>query len=74
MPIQIQLRRGSAAQWTAANSILAQGEIAVELDTGKFKIGSGTQGWNALSYSSGPIGVTGNTGATGCLFGADGKL
>ena len=52
MAVQIQLRRGTAAQWTVINPVLAQGEMAVELDTGKFKIGDGIKDWNALPYPS----------------------
>lgn len=53
MAIQIQLRRGTAAEWTTANPILAQGEFGYESDTTKFKVGSGTASWSALSYASG---------------------
>lgn len=50
----IQLRRGSASAWTAANSVLAEGEIGIELDTNKFKIGSGTASWGDLEYAPYP--------------------
>lgn len=50
MAQQIQLRRGSAAQWTATNPILAAGEIGVELDTGKFKTGDGATAWASRPY------------------------
>lgn len=50
MATQIQLRRGTAAQWSLANPVLAQGELGVETDTGQFKIGDGVQTWAALSY------------------------
>lgn len=53
MAIQIQLRRGTAAQWTSANPILAQGEFGYESDTTKFKVGNGTASWSALSYAVG---------------------
>jgi hypothetical protein len=43
-------RRGTAAQWTASNPILATGEIGFEGDTGKFKIGNGSSNWTALAY------------------------
>jgi hypothetical protein len=46
----ILLRRGTAAQWTAANPTLAQGEIGLETDTGKIKIGNGSAVWTALGY------------------------
>lgn len=55
MAIQIQLRRGTAAQWTSANPILAQGEFGYESDTTKFKVGNGTASWTALSYASGGL-------------------
>ena len=64
--VQIQLRRGTAAQWTAINPTLAVGEMAVESDTEQFKIGDGVTDWNTLPYGGlhGPTGATG-AGATG---------
>ena len=53
MAVQIQLRRGTASQWTSANPILAEGEMGVELDTGKWKFGNGTSTWSILAYGSG---------------------
>jgi hypothetical protein len=53
MAVQIQLRRGTASQWTSANPILAEGEMGVELDTGKWKFGNGTSTWSVLAYGSG---------------------
>ena len=46
----MQQRRGTAAQWTAANPVLAAGEIGFETDTNQFKIGDGVNLWAALSY------------------------
>jgi hypothetical protein len=46
----IKLRRGPAAEWTADNPVLRQGEPGVELFTGKFKLGDGIQHWNDLPY------------------------
>ena len=46
----MQQRRGTAAQWTAANPVLAAGEIGFETDTNKFKMGNGTSAWTALTY------------------------
>lgn len=46
----IKLRRGTAAQWTSANPVLAAGEPGFELDTGKHKIGNGTDAWADLEY------------------------
>lgn len=52
MALQIQLRRGTAAQWTAGNPVLAQGELGLELDTKKFKFGDGVTAWNSLAYGN----------------------
>jgi hypothetical protein len=50
MATRMQQRRGTAAQWTAANPILAAGEIGFETDTNKFKMGNGSSAWAALQY------------------------
>lgn len=49
----IQPRRGDAATWTSQNPTLAEGEIGLELDTGKFKWGDGATAWNDLAYIGG---------------------
>jgi hypothetical protein len=51
--ITIKLRRGTAAQWTASNPILAEGEMGLETDTRKFKVGTGVGAWNSLTYWGG---------------------
>jgi nitrogen fixation protein len=51
--ITIKLRRGTAAQWTATNPVLAEGEFGAETDTRKFKIGNGSTAWNSLQYWGG---------------------
>lgn len=51
MADQIQLRGGTAAEWVAANPILAQKEPGVETDTYRMKIGNGTDTWTALPYT-----------------------
>lgn len=50
MATRMQQRRGTAAQWTAANPTLAAGEIGFETDTSKFKIGDGVNNWSTLTY------------------------
>lgn len=50
MPTRIQLRRGTASQWTTGNPTLAAGELGVETDTGKVKLGDGTTAWTSLAY------------------------
>lgn len=49
MALKIQLRRDIAANWTANNPLLLNGEIGIETDTLKFKIGNGVHRWNSLS-------------------------
>ena len=50
MATRMQQRRGTEAQWTSANPVLAAGEIGFEIDTNKFKIGDGINQWDDLSY------------------------
>ena len=50
MATRIQLRRGTATQWTTANTVLEAGEIGWESNTNKFKIGDGTTEWDDLTY------------------------
>jgi hypothetical protein len=46
----IQIRRDTAANWTSANPILAQGELGLETDTLKVKAGDGSTAWTSASY------------------------
>ena len=48
MAVRIQLRRDTAANWTSVNPTLLSGEIGIETDTLKFKIGNG-QRWNQIT-------------------------
>ena len=50
MPMQIQMRRDTSSNWTSIDPILASGEIGVETNTNKIKIGDGVTAWNSLSY------------------------
>jgi len=50
MAVQIQSRRDTAANWTTNDPTLAAGEIGLETDTGKLKIGDGATAWTALNY------------------------
>ena len=54
MAIRIQLRRDTAANWTANNPLLYPGEVGIETDTLKFKIGPATAtAWNSIaSYAN----------------------
>lgn len=48
--IRIQLRRDTAANWTSYNPILRAGEVGIETDTQRLKIGDGSSTWSARPY------------------------
>lgn len=50
--VRIQVRRGTAADWTSVNPILAAGEMGVESDTNLFKFGNGSTAWTSLAYAN----------------------
>ena len=50
MPTKIQIRRGTASQWTTANPTLSAGEFGLETDTDKVKLGDGETVWTSLAY------------------------
>jgi hypothetical protein len=50
MAFQIQLRRGTASAWSTVNPILVEGEVGLESDTNKMKVGNGSTAWNSLDY------------------------
>lgn len=50
MAVQIITRNDTAANWTTANPVLARGEIGLERDTMRLKIGDGVSAWSALPY------------------------
>ena len=50
MAVKLQVRRGTAANWTSANPTLSAGEFGLETDTGKLKIGTGSTAWSSLPY------------------------
>lgn len=62
---QIQIRRGTASQWTSTNPTLAAGEFGFETDTNKLKCGNGSTAWNSLTYLNNDGDITGVTAGTG---------
>jgi len=48
MATRILLRRDTAANWVSNNPLLLSGEIGIEIDTLKFKIGNGSR-WNDIN-------------------------
>lgn len=53
MATKIQVRRDTAANWTANNPVLSSGEIGFVTDENKMKLGNGSTAWNSLSYLQG---------------------
>lgn len=51
MATRIQIRRDTEANWNLYNPILAEGELGLNLDNGKMKLGNGTQTWLQLEYN-----------------------
>jgi hypothetical protein len=52
MAVRIQLRRDTAANWTSSNPVLRAGELGIETDTLKFKIGNGYQHMDSKSTTA----------------------
>ena len=53
----IQLKGGTYTALSTENPLLARREIAVEIDTGKIKVGNGTSYYNDLPYAGGGMDV-----------------
>lgn len=52
MLLQMQVRRGDAAEWVAINPVLSDGEMGLEKDTGRHKFGDGITHWVDLAYAA----------------------
>ena len=79
MAVQIQLRRDTSTNWTTANPTLALGELGLETDGYKYKIGDGATAWNSLGYAelagTDVFTINEQTGTAYTLVGGDaGKL
>ena len=48
---RLVLRHDTAENWTKENPVLLEGEVGVETDTSKLKIGDGASRWETLKYS-----------------------
>lgn len=73
IPVRVQHKRMSASDWASSTLILLDGELGVESDTGKVKVGNGSDRFSALQYLTGPKGDRGERGETGPR-GADGVM
>ena len=53
IPVELDnviIRNSTAAEWTADNPLLLEGEFGHETDTDRFKLGDGSNLWSALAY------------------------
>lgn len=76
---KIQFRRDTAAQWTLHNPTLLNGEIGIESDTHRFKLGDGTTAWSSLLYSSrsladDPLAYVEGLDVAGITYNSDGSI
>lgn len=61
---KIKLRNDTSANWISKNPILLLGELGLETDTRKIKVGDGVSTWNTLNYSDAQNANTANKLAT----------
>jgi len=76
MTSRMQQRRDTEANWTSNNPTLAAGELGLETDTGKIKIGTGSAAWTALAYAAtGTVtSITAGTGLSGGTITSSGTI
>ena len=48
--VTLIMRHDTAANWASKNPVLAAGELGIETDTRKYKLGDGTSKYSALKY------------------------
>lgn len=73
VPIRVRHKRMPASEWARSDFVLYDGELGIESDTGKVKVGNGRDRFSALQYLTGPKGDRGETGPVGPK-GADGVM
>lgn len=65
IPIRVQHKRMSVSDWEFSELILLDGEIGIETETGKAKVGNGRDRFSDLKYLAGVKGDTGLQGPQG---------
>ena len=65
IPVRVQHKRMSASDWASSTLVLLDGELGIESDTGKVKVGNGSDRFSALQYLTGPKGDRGERGLKG---------
>ena len=53
LTVRIRQKYDTAENWSKNNPILLAGEIGIESNTNRIKIGNGTSNWNDLTYAGG---------------------
>lgn len=69
--VTLIMRNDTAANWASKNPVLTLGELGVETDTRKFKIGDGNTAYNSLKYGLGGNVEVKNTAPTASDVGYD---
>ena len=67
---KILLRNDTALNWNTENPVLGKGEMGIEIDSNKFKIGDGTKTWSQLGYA-GTVVAASNTNGHITIDGTD---
>lgn len=62
IPIRVQHKRMSSSEWEESSIILLDGEIGIETNTGKAKVGNGINRYRDLKYIAGERGERGENG------------
>lgn len=65
IPIRVQHKRMTASEWADSSLKLLDGELGVESDTGRIKVGNGHDLYSNLLYLTGPVGPAGPIGPQG---------
>ena len=65
VPIRVRHKRMPASEWARSDFVLYDGELGVESDTGKVKVGNGRDRFSSLQYLTGPKGDRGERGQQG---------
>ena len=73
-PARLIQRYNTAALWSSVNPVLLIGELGIESDTGKVKLGDGSTPWNSLDYCVNMAGVNNYTAGDGMVISFDGVL
>ena len=50
VPIRVRHKRMPASEWARSDFVLYDGELGIESDTGKVKVGNGSDYFSALQY------------------------